>query len=337
VSINLHLSWIIEKGEIKMTEQTIADLGEFGFVELLKSRLAPASQVILGLGDDAAIVQLDSARVVASTDMLVEGQHFKRDWSSARDIGHRAAAANLADIVATGATPTALLIGLAIPGTTQVDWLIELVDGICEEAALVNAAVVGGDTTKSESLTISITALGNISDAGLSQAPLKRSGAEPGNLVIMAGRLGWAEAGLSALRRGFKSPKIVCDAHRRPKVPYFAGTIAKDFVSSMIDVSDGLLQDLGHIAKASEVHIDLKTAALIPEQEILDVAAALNVDPMIWVMTGGDDHAFVATLPRSRQIPDGFKVIGEVFEGSAQVTIDGKHFLGPKGHDHFKI
>jgi thiamine-monophosphate kinase len=269
--------------------------------------------------------------------MLVEGQHFKRDWSSARDIGHRAAAANLADIVATGATPTALLIGLAIPGTTQVDWLIELVDGICEEAALVNAAVVGGDTTKSESLTISITALGNISDAGLSQAPLKRSGAEPGNLVIMAGRLGWAEAGLSALRRGFKSPKIVCDAHRRPKVPYFAGTIAKDFVSSMIDVSDGLLQDLGHIAKASEVHIDLKTAALIPEQEILDVAAALNVDPMIWVMTGGDDHAFVATLPRSRQIPDGFKVIGEVFEGSAQVTIDGKHFLGPKGHDHFKF
>jgi thiamine-monophosphate kinase len=337
VSINLHLSWIIEKGEIKMTEQTIADLGEFGFVELLKSRLAPASQVILGLGDDAAIVQLDSARVVASTDMLVEGQHFKRDWSSARDIGHRAAAANLADIVATGATPTALLIGLAIPGTTQVDWLIELVDGICEEAALVNAAVVGGDTTKSESLTISITALGNISDAGLSQAPLKRSGAEPGNLVIMAGRLGWAEAGLSALRRGFKSPKIVCDAHRRPKVPYFAGTIAKDFVSSMIDVSDGLLQDLGHIAKASEVHIDLKTAALLPEQEILDVAAALNVDPMIWVMTGGDDHAFVATLPRSRQVPDGFKVIGEVFEGSAQVTIDGKHFLGPKGHDHFKI
>jgi thiamine-monophosphate kinase len=239
--------------------------------------------------------------------------------------------------VATGATPTALLIGLAIPGKTQVDWLIELVDGICEEAALVNAAVVGGDTTKSESLTISITALGNISDAGLSQAPLKRSGAEPGNLVIMAGRLGWAEAGLSALRRGFKSPKIVCDAHRRPKVPYFAGTIAKDFVSSMIDVSDGLLRDLGHIAKASEVHIDLKTAALIPEQEILDVAAALNVDPMIWVMTGGDDHAFVATLPRSRQVPDGFKVIGEVFEGSAQVTIDGKHFLGPKGHDHFKI
>jgi len=320
-----------------MSEQTIADLGEFGFVELLKSRLAPASQVLLGLGDDAAIVQLDSSRVVASTDMLVEGQHFKKDWSSARDIGHRAAAANLADIIATGATPTALLIGLAIPGTTKVDWLIELVDGICEEAALVNAAVVGGDTTKSENLTISITALGNISDAGLSQAPLKRSGAEPGNLVIMAGRLGWAEAGLSALRRGFKSPKIVCDAHRRPKVPYFAGTIAKDFVSSMIDVSDGLLQDLGHIAKASEVHIDIKTTALIPEQEILDVAAALNVDPMIWVMSGGDDHAFVATLPRSRQVPDGFKVIGEVFKGEAQVTIDGKHFLGPKGHDHFKF
>jgi thiamine-monophosphate kinase len=319
-----------------MSEQTIADLGEFGFVELLKSRLAPASQVILGLGDDAAIVQLDHPQVVASTDMLVEGMHFKKEWSSARDIGHRAAAANLADIVATGATPTALLIGLAIPPSTKVDWLIELVDGICEEAALVNTSVVGGDTTKSETLTISITALGNISDQGLSQAPLKRSGAEAGNLVILAGRLGWAEAGLNTLRKGFKSPKVVCDAHRRPKVAYFAGSLAKDFVSSMIDVSDGLIQDLGHIAKASNVHIDIKSSTLIPEQEILDVAAALNVDPMIWVMTGGDDHAFVATLPRSRQVPDGFKVIGEVFAGSAQVTIDGKHFLGPKGHDHFK-
>ncbi len=319
-----------------MGEETISDVGEFGFVELLKSRLAPASQVILGLGDDAAIVSLDNPAVVASTDMLVEGNHFKLEWSSAKDIGHRAAAANLADIIATGATPTALLIGLAVPAKTKIDWLLELVDGICEEAALLNAAVVGGDTTKSDKLIISITALGNINEAGLSQAPLKRSGAQPGNLVILAGRLGWAEAGLNALRKGFKSPKVVCDAHRRPKVSYFAGSIAKDFVSSMIDVSDGLVQDLGHIAKASNVHIDIKTTALLPEQEILDVAAALNVDPMIWVMTGGDDHAFVATLPRSRQIPDGFKVIGEVFEGEAKVTIDGKHFLGPKGHDHFK-
>ncbi len=319
-----------------MSDETIAQIGEFGFVELLKSRLAPASQVLLGLGDDAAIVRLDNNQVVASTDMLVEGMHFKTEWSSARDIGHRAAAANLADLIATGANPTALLIGLAIPANTKVNWLLELVDGICEEAALVNAAVVGGDTTKSEKLIISITALGNINDSGLSQAPLKRSGAQPGNLVIMSGRLGWAEAGLNALRKGFKSPKVVCDAHRRPKINYFAGMIAKDFVSSMIDVSDGLIQDLGHIAKASEVHIDLKTTSLIPEQEILEVAAALNVDPMIWVMTGGDDHAFVATLPRSRQIPDGFKVIGEVFEGKPEVTIDGKHFLGPKGHDHFK-
>ena len=184
-----------------MSDETIAEIGEFGFVELLKSRLAPASQVILGLGDDAAIVRLDNNQVVASTDMLVEGMHFKTEWSSARDIGHRAAAANLADLIATGATPTALLIGLAIPANTKVNWLIELVDGICEEAALVNAAVVGGDTTKSEKLIISITALGNINDSGLSQAPLKRSGAQPGNLVIMSGRLGWAEAGLNALRK----------------------------------------------------------------------------------------------------------------------------------------
>jgi len=318
-----------------MSEQTIAEIGEFGFVELLQARLAPAAQVSLGIGDDAAVIELENLRVVASTDMLIEGKHFRKDWSSARDIGHRAAAANLADLVATGATPTALLIGIATPGDTKVDWLLELFDGISEEAALVNAHIVGGDTTKSETLTISITALGNLNSDGMSQAPLKRSGAKAGNLVILAGRLGWADAGLNALRKGFKSPKIVVDAHRRPKVSYFAGFLARDFVSSMIDVSDGLLQDLGHFAKASNVHIDVKTTALLPEQEILDVAAALNVDPMVWVMTGGDDHAFVATLPRSRQVPDGFKVIGEVFEGPAQVTIDGKHFLGPKGYDHF--
>jgi len=108
-----------------MSDETIAEIGEFGFVELLKSRLAPASQVILGLGDDAAIVRLDNNQVVAATDMLVEGMHFKTEWSSARDIGHRAAAANLADLIATGATPTALLIGLAIPANTKVNWLIE--------------------------------------------------------------------------------------------------------------------------------------------------------------------------------------------------------------------
>src|SRR5690348_14694961 len=156
---------------------SVADAGEFGLIARVTARLAGTPATLLGPGDDAAVVAAPDGRVVASTDVLVEGRHFRRDWSSAGDIGHRAAAANLADIVAMGAVPTALVVAFAAPPETEVGWVEELADGIAEEAAETGAGVVGGDMSASPVTTIAVTALGDLEG----RSPILRSGARPGD------------------------------------------------------------------------------------------------------------------------------------------------------------
>src|SRR3954467_4943036 len=122
---------------------TVARTGEFGLIARVTARLDPGAACLLGPGDDAAVVSAPDGRVVATTDVLVEGRHFRRDWSSGRDVGHRAAAANLADVAAMGARPTALLVALCTPANLQISWVEELADGLAAEAAKTGATVVG--------------------------------------------------------------------------------------------------------------------------------------------------------------------------------------------------
>ncbi|HSE69665.1 MAG TPA: AIR synthase related protein, partial [Nocardioidaceae bacterium] len=173
---------------------TLADVGEFALVDALTQRLAQGEHVLLGPGDDAAVVDVPSGRVVVSTDLLVDTRHFRRDWASAHDIGRKAAAQNLSDINAMGGRTTALTVGLAAPPDLEVAWALELADGIAEEAALVGASVVGGDVTRADEVVIAITALGVCETE-----PVRRSGARPGDVVAIAGRQGWAAAGLAVL------------------------------------------------------------------------------------------------------------------------------------------
>jgi thiamine-monophosphate kinase len=227
---------------------SVAGVGEFGLIDRVTARLSYGSTVLLGPGDDAAVVVAPDARVAASTDVLVEGRHFRRDWSAARDVGHRAAAANLADIAAMGAEPTALLVALCMPPELEIGWAEELADGLAAEAAKVGASVVGGDMSASPTLTIAVTALGDLGG----RPPVTRSGARPGDVLALAGRTGYAAAGLTVLSRGFRTPRLLVEAYRRPEVPYAAGPHAARLgATSMIDVSDGLLADVGHVAKAS--------------------------------------------------------------------------------------
>jgi thiamine-monophosphate kinase len=273
--------------------------------------------------------------VVASTDVLVDGRHFRRDWSTAEDVGHRAAAANLADIAAMGAVPTALLVALCAPPDLPTTWAEELADGLGAEAASAGAAVVGGDLSASPTLTIAVTALGDLEG----RAPVTRAGARPGDVLAVAGRLGHAAAGYTVLCRGFRTPKVLVDAHRRPEVPYGAGPEAADLgATSMIDVSDGLLADVGHIAAASGVAIDLRKDAFALAGQMRDAAAALGVDPYTWLLAGGDDHALAATFPPDTELPDRWLVVGQVMEAPApEVTVDGRQFGdGPGGWDHFR-
>ncbi|MFI6265671.1 thiamine-phosphate kinase [Micromonospora sp. NPDC051006] len=311
---------------------SVAGIGEFGLIERVTARLAYGPATLLGPGDDAAVVAAPDGRVAASTDVLVEGRHFRRDWSSARDVGHRAAAANLADIAAMGATPTALLVALCMPADLESGWAEELADGLGAEAAIVGASVVGGDMSASPTLTIAVTALGDLGG----REPVRRSGARPGDVVALAGRSGFAAAGLTVLSRGFRTPRLLVEAYRRPEVPYQAGPHAARLgATSMIDVSDGLLADLGHVAKASGVGIDVRRDAFEVPRQMRDAAQALGVDPYSWILGGGDDHALAATFPSAVALPDPWRPVGRVVAG-AGVTVDGEAYAGPAGWDHFR-
>jgi thiamine-monophosphate kinase len=327
-------------------------VGEFGVIARVVARSGAARVTDVGPGDDAAVLRAPDGRVVATTDVLVEGRHFRRDWSSAEDVGHKAAAANLADVAAMGGVTTALLVGLACPADTSTAWLEGVATGLAAECAPLGAAVVGGDTVAaapgSTAVVISVTALGDLGG----RAPVLRSGARPGDVLALAGRLGWSACGLAVLRRGFTSPVAAVTAHRRPSPPYAAGPAAADAgATAMCDVSDGLLADAGHLARDSGVLIDVERAALVratlePPGTLQQVASALGGDPLVWVLTGGEDHALLATFPATAALPEGWTAIGAVREatGGPGVLVDGEPAelvaaelgAGGTGHVHFR-
>ena len=188
-------------GAIAADEQTVAALGEFGLIAALSGWLPyiPADpRTLVGIGDDAAVLAAPDGRVVASTDFLLEGRHFRRDTSSAADVGHKAAARSLIDVAAMGAVPTGLLVALAAPPDLPVTWARDLTEGLAAECARAGATVVGGDTARAESVLLATTVLGDL--AG--RAPVLRSGAAPGDLVAVTGPLGHSAAGLALLQAG---------------------------------------------------------------------------------------------------------------------------------------
>lgn len=313
-----------------MSDPTIADVGEFGLIDLVRERLGTNDYVLIGPGDDAAHVATADGTYVTATDILVEGRHFRRDWSSAADIGRKAVAANLSDINAMGGVATALVVAFAAPGDLPVSWVTDLVGGMVEECAKVGAHIVGGDMSSAEQVIISITAMGD------TERPVTRAGAQVGDQVAYAGTLGLASAGYGALSRGFRSPKIAVDEHRSPHPPYAAGPAAAAAgATAMIDVSDGLLGDLGHVARASGVAIDIDPAAFEILDAVQTVAGALGgVDPLRFVLSGGDDYALAATFPADIALPEGWTRIGEVGAGEG-VTVAGAPYEGGPGHRHW--
>ncbi|HLU28343.1 MAG TPA: thiamine-phosphate kinase [Glycomyces sp.] len=311
--------------------ETVAEVGEFRLIERFTRHFVETDAVELGPGDDAAVVAAPGGRVVACTDMLVEGRHFRLDWCSAADVGHRAAAANFADIAAMGARPTALLAAVSAPQDTPAEWLDGLAAGLAAESAGVGAAVVGGDTTGGPQLTVTVTALGDLEG----RAPVTRSGARPGDTLALAGRTGLAAAGFHVLSRGFRSPGALVNAYRRPLPPYEAGRrAALAGARAMIDVSDGLLADAGHLAAASGVALDVETAAFDVPEPMANAAEALGADSLAWLLAGGEDHALIAAFPPGAPLPEGWRRVGSIGEG-AGVTVDGRPWTGPGGWDHF--
>lgn len=309
---------------------TLAQAGEFGLIGALIPMFGQGEHVLVGPGDDAAVLRVRTGHIVVTTDLMVEGRHFRREWVDAADVGHRAAAQNLSDINAMGGRASSLTVGLAGPDDLPVQWALDFAQGVSDEAALVGASVVGGDLTRSNQIVIAVTAIG-----ACTVAPVLRSGAEPGDVLALCGRQGWAAGGLAVLGRGFRSPRVLVEAYRRPEPPYRAGLVAAEAgASAMVDISDGLLSEAGHIARASGVAIDVRADSFEIPEPLQAVAAALGADPLEFILSGGDDHALLACYPSAADLPSGWLAIGEVSEGEG-VTVDGEAYDGPAGWQHF--
>jgi thiamine-monophosphate kinase len=314
---------------------TLAEVGEFPLIAMITEGLSLGADVRVGPGDDAAVLAISDA-VATSVDVLVEGVHFRRDWSEARDVGSKAVAVNVADIEAIGARATGLLVGFSAPADLPLGWVLDFAEGLAQESQAAGVSLLGGDVTRARDITVAITALGSLEG----RDPVLRSGARPGDVVAIHGRLGWAAAGLVVLGRGFRSPRVVVEAHRVPQISYGAGAVAaRAGATSMIDISDGLLADLGHLARASKVLIDLRRDAFELPEPLQAVAAATGSNPYTFVFTGGDDHALAATFPSPDAVPAGWLVVGAAGladDDHSRVLVDGAVWESPAGFDHFR-
>jgi thiamine-monophosphate kinase len=331
--------------------------------------MRPAPGLVVGIGDDAAVLAAPDGRVVATTDFLLEGRHFRRDWAGPADIGHRAAVRSLADIAAMGAAATALLVAFAAPAELPASWALDVAGGLAAEAARAGASVAGGDTARFSSVLLAVTGLGDLQG----REPVTRSGARPGDVLATAGPLGRSAAGLALLQAGWAPPPDpgptapqrtapepgteprpgagqrglahLVAAHLRPAPPYDAGPEAAALgATAMIDVSDGLLADLGHIAAASSVAIDVDPDVLASSpMGLTELAAAAETtgssapgeQALSWALTGGEDHSLVAAFPPGVVLPDRWTVIGVVRDGRG-VFVGGQPHPGASGWDHFR-
>jgi thiamine-monophosphate kinase len=311
--------------------QTLAELGEFAVIASLVEGREQAPTVLVGPGDDAAVIASGDGRTVVSTDMLVEGRHFRLDWSTPHDIGRKAIAQNAADIEAMGAVPTAFVVAFGAPASTVGVAARRLSDGMWDEAGRFGAGIVGGDLVAAPQWVISVTALG---DLGGRDAVLL-SGARPGDALAVVGPLGRSAAGYALWFNEIDDFDDLRRSHLVPSVPYGQGRVAADWgATSMTDVSDGLVADVGHVARASGVGVDLAGEALAADRDALAAAAAATgADAWNWVLAGGEDHALVATF--SGPVPPGWRRIGTVVDGSARVLVDGVAHHGTAGWRSF--
>ncbi len=304
---------------------------ESELIETLADIFRPARELpelLIGIGDDGAVIDRPLGSLTLCADMAVEGVHFRRDWSTLWEIGAKVTAANIADIYAMGGDPQFLLVTAALPKDFSTHELRQLAEGIRDEAALAGAVVIGGDLSSSEKLVISITAYGEV------DRPVPRSGAQVGDAIILSGITGLSAAGLELLRQGRSEPRLFIEWHKNPILD---SALAEPFAlcaNSMCDVSDGLLSELGHLAKASDVAmaIDRQLISQAPGfAELHELATQIGIDVWEWILTGGEDHRLLATT--SGHIPARAIRIGSVIEGNG-VLVDGIA-KESRGYRHF--
>lgn len=303
---------------------TLGDVGERAVIQSIVEATPSAIN-----GDDAAVLHRSSpnSRVVVTTDMLVEGRHFRPDVTTPRRVGRKAIVQNFADVEAMGARPVAALLSLSAPKSMPVAVVEELAHGIGEEVGKYAAELVGGDVTSGDSLVMSVTAVGSL---GGNRPPLTLDGARSGQNLVAHGRIGYSAAGLALLESGREIPEEfapLVDAYQAPEITPGSGVIARSAgATSMTDNSDGLLHDLTLLAARSGVCLDIDSSAVAPDDVLQRAGEFLDHDPWQWVCEGGEDHTLLGTV--SGDAPVGFRTIGSVSKPAPDdrpgVSVDGR-------------
>lgn len=315
----------------------IQELGEDEVLRQVLSQLHASAFALVGPGDDAAVLRTD-AHTVMTSDTMFAGRDFRLDWHTPAELGWKIVAVNLADVAAMGATPSALTLSLGVPGSTDLDWIIELARGANRACQSLShgCGIVGGDLANANEVSLSMTALGTLGNG----SPVTRGEAKAEQVLGYAGDLGLSGLGLQLLEsersidalRGSAHPAIA--AHLTPNPPVVLGPIAaRAGARAMLDVSDGLVRDARRIARASKCGVTLNSARLMAtygQQQGISV-------PLEHMLHGGEDHGLLAVFDNRRQMPPGFVEIGEtVAEPRGEVTLDGEH-LGNSGWDALRI
>ena len=320
----------------------MATEGEFELIARLAPFLATAGEgLVVGPGDDAAVIDIDGRGVCLAVDVLVEDVHFLRSLSSMADVGFKSVAVNCSDLAAMGATPTVALVGLCRPSSVPASDIEELYSGMAEACERWGLRLVGGDTVAAQALAVSVTAMGDV----VPDRAVRRSGARPGDRLLVVGTLGAAAAGLALFQTLDVRDDQLLAAHRRPMAQVAAGRVLSEGgATAMIDVSDGFGADLLHICEASKVGAIVDAVALPAAPGVAQAARQLDQDPLAFVAGGGDDYALLAAVPAetadSLAQATGGVLVGEIVAGEVAATLrlaDGTtQDLAGMGWDHYR-
>jgi thiamine-monophosphate kinase len=273
--------------------------GESALIERIARRVGQASvpdafRLVLGIGDDTAALQIGEQTLLWTADMLLEGVHFRLDWIDPASLGWKSLAVNLSDIAATGGTPVGALLSLALPAECTGAWLDAFVDGLAECARAYGVALLGGDTNRAEQVVIDVSVLGVVAGR-----PVPRSGARPGDWLLVTGALGGSRAGLHALMAG-EAPAIDLTPHFRPIPRLQVGARARELgATAMMDLSDGLAADLPKLLRASGVGAVVYAAQVPVHPAAAHWAQAHGLDPVAFAIAGGEDYELLIAAPPS--------------------------------------
>lgn len=316
-------------------------LGEFGLIQALTAGLKSGEQVQHGIGDDCAVVEFGAKSMLLTCDASLEDIHFKRDWGTAEDLGWKAAVSALSDIAAMGGRANFVLVTLALSADVEVPYVEGLYRGLAKAVESAGAVIVGGDTTASHSgIVMDFTVVGEIVGR-----PMLRQGARPGDIVAMTGAIGERGAGLHALLNGIDAPELVREyLHPLPRLAEGQWLQAQPGVRAMMDVSDGLLPDAGHIAAASGVGIDLRTDWLPPNAALEAFWREQGLDGRAQRLRSGEEYELLVVLDaaESDTICEAFEkefqlpltVVGTCGDEQEGVSVDGRK-SDEKGFEHF--